>query len=418
MDNGKLNFRDIPVDDDLYKIKESSLARKSYRSTSVKNPRLWEYGQEVKPGFSRYLEEVIPVDYHQDSDEYTDSLDFDKRGTDPSFTFEDIKNAQDEALIAKENNEDLDVYEEVTHIVQDAFADYLDDHYDIIKDYLKNSKFDTNNLSMDFFNRICSSVASDILLDRNIAEHVEDLYEPGYFDDIFSQYISDAVSIEEKNNPKPLNTLEEATVRASLNDAVGYVVVKDCEYGTWGTGRNSQGKLDGPFLAVDDSDDSKYDTQYKWVEDIDDAELFKSEEDANEALFNHIYDLGMEAGEDGGYTDFYYNEIVPAFKKDHHRGREPKDSEYKLCVKSYAELNNKAVEVFYSDLMTAPSTLKESRIGDVEILLEEFDKQYPEGNPKREEYTLTQYLMKCLGLDKESAYSIASQYLDRGYFTH
>lgn len=369
MDNGKLNFRDIPVDKDLYEIKESSLARKSYRDINVRNPKLWEYGQQAKPGFTKYLEEVIPVDYHQDSDEYTDTLDFDKRGTDPSFTFDDIRNAQDEALTAKEEIGDLDVYEEVNHIVQDAFADYLDDHYDIIKDYLKNSKFDTNNLSMDFFNRICSSVASDILLDRNIAEHVEDLYEPGYFDDIFSQYISDAVSIEEKNNPKPLNTLEEATLKTTLSDAVGFVIVSKKRNSSSKT-RGKLGKLEGPFLALK-SKKGKRDN-FIWVADIEDAEIFTNKEEAQQTVEEAFFSS-------------------------------------KVC---------KVVEVFYSDLLEAPSTLKESRIGDVEILLDEFDKHYPKGNPKRDEYNLTHYLMKSLNLDKDCAYEIASQYLEKGYFTH
>ena len=415
MDNGKLNFRDIPVDRDLYEIKESSLARKSYKNIAVKNPRLWEYGQRTKPGFTKYLEEVIPVDYHQDSDEYTNTLDFNKRGVDPSFTFDDIKNAQDEALIAKEEAEDLDAYEEVTHIVQDALADYIDAHYDTVKEQLRNSKLDVESLSVGFFNRICSSVASDILMNRDIAEHIEDLYEPGYFDDVFSQYISDAVSIKEKDSPKPLNTLEEATVRTSLNDVVGYIVVEEPEWGDSGNGRNKQGKLEGPFLAVDDSDVSKYDTQYKLVKDIDDAELFKSTEDASEALYYYIYIQGLTEDAEG-YTNFYYDELVPFYKKRYHK--EPKDSDYKACVGAYISSNYKISEVFYSDLMTAPSTLKESRIGDVEILLEEFDKQYPEGNPKRDEYTLTQHLMRCLNLDKECAFKIANQYLEKGYFTH
>ena len=399
-----LNFKDIILNEDPIRIKNSTLAKSSFKEASIREPKTWKLGEQRTPGFNKYTETITP--HFHDEDDYLNSLDFDNREPDHSFTFEDIKNNTAKEAEARDYVEDIDVQEEISQLVQDAFADYLDNHKSYIRKY-RDPKL---------FNKVCSEVTSDVLTQSNLSSYIDEMYEPGYFDDVFSQYMEEAEEKEEILDEE--EPLEEATVRASLNDAIGYVVVKDCEHGTWGTGRNSQGKLDGPFLAVDDSDDSKYDTQYKWVGDIDDAELFKSEEDANEALFNHIYDLGMEEGESGDYTDFYYNELVPAFKKDHHRGREPKDSEYKLCVKSYAELNNKAVEVFYSDLMTAPSTLKESRIGDVEILLEEFDKQYPEGNPKREEYTLTQYLMKCLGLDKESAYSIASQYLDRGYFTH
>jgi hemerythrin len=396
-----LNFKDIILNEDPIRIKNSALAKSSFKEASIREPKTWKLGEQRTSGFNKYTETITP--HFHDEDDYLNSLDFDNRELDHSFTFEDIKNNTAKEAEARDYVEDIDVQEEISQLVQDAFADYLDSHKSYIRKY-RDPKL---------FNKVCSEVTSDILTQSNLSSYIDEMYEPGYFDDVFSQYMEEAEEKEEILDEE--EPLEESTVRASLNDAIGYVAVEEPEWGDSGNGRNRQGKLEGPFLAVDDSDDSKYDTQYKLVKDIEDAELFKSEENAREALYYYIYIQGLT--EDAGdYTNFYYDELVPFYKKRYHK--EPKDSDYKACVRAYISSNYKVTEVFYSDLMTAPSTLKESRIGDVEILLEEFDKQYPEGNPKREEYTLTQYLMKCLGLDKESAYSIASQYLDRGYFTH
>ena len=396
-----LNFKDIILNEDPIRIKNSALAKSSFKEASIREPKTWKLGEQRTPGFNKYTETITP--HFHDEDDYLNSLDFDNREPDHSFTFEDIKNNTAKEAEARDYVEDIDVQEEISQLVQDAFADYLDSHKSYIRKY-RDPKL---------FNKVCSEVTSDVLTQSNLSSYIDEMYEPGYFDDVFSQYMEEAEEKEEILDEE--EPLEEATVRASLNDAVGYIVVEEPEWGDSGNGRNKQGKLEGPFLAVDDSDVSKYDTQYKLVKDIDDAELFKSTEDASEALYYYIYIRGLTEDAEG-YTNFYYDELVPFYKKRYHK--EPKDSDYKACVGAYISSNYKISEVFYSDLMTAPSTLKESRIGDVEILLEEFDKQYPEGNPKRDEYTLTQHLMRCLNLDKECAFKIANQYLEKGYFTH
>ena len=157
--NNKLCFKDIPAADiDVNSLRESTLNRKASRGVKIRTVNKWYLGKPSKSGFNKYLEEIVPPDYHEDAQIFTESLDFDRRGEEPSFTFEDIKRSSRKIRESLDES-NIDEYEDISQRVQDAFVSYLENNRGIIKKYFKKSKIDVNSLSSEFFNSICTDVS-------------------------------------------------------------------------------------------------------------------------------------------------------------------------------------------------------------------------------------------------------------------
>lgn len=385
--SNKLHFRDIPaVDKDVYTLREETLNNKASRGVNIKKVNKWYLGKPSNSPFNKYLENVIPVDYHRDTDVYRRSLDFNKRGSDPSFTFKSLK----EDLNYIEDDSNLEEYEDISQLVQDAFADYLDTHKHEIRKYLKNSKVDINNLSAEFFNSICTDASLEVMKDPHIREMNSPELEE-YLAPIFEELLESYTLNEAKYVKPELPKYMEVSARHYKNECLGYIVEKSV------SDRNEYGKLRGPFLSL--CEDEK---TYELSEYVEDAEIFESQEDADE-----------------GARLFCMQGLIGEWEKESGMDIDDEDRlELENTASDIVWEDFKITPIYYSDIEDTSDTFRESRIGDVEIICQEFDEKYPKGHPKRDEYHLTSLLQRFMNLDAITASNIANSWLTRGYFTH
>ena len=139
---------------------------------------------------------------------------------------------------------------------------------------------------------------------------------------------------------------------------------------------------------------------------LEDADIFDSKDDAIEGLHEALLE-GLD---------------TPEAFKDHETNTESYEDWIDWI--DYDALDNYEIKpVYATDASTdyaylTRSGLKESRINDVLIILDEFDTQFPKGNKNRDVYHLTRRLVDYAGLDKEIATEIAVRHLDGKMFNY
>ena len=56
-----LNFKDIILNEDPIRIKNSTLAKSSFKEASIREPKTWKLGEQRTPGFNKYTETITPT---------------------------------------------------------------------------------------------------------------------------------------------------------------------------------------------------------------------------------------------------------------------------------------------------------------------------------------------------------------------
>lgn len=396
----ELNFKRIAVYNTQQDAEDKYLSESCDDSVDIVKPRKWQLGDKPKTYFNKYTEDVNPEE--EVENKIFEDLDFEKEDNGPEdFKFEDLVN--------KPQYDDYeDDYEDDTEVDEDVLrSEVLTSIADCLNKYLRDHRGLYTDIDQADIDRICKIMTKDYLnynkgeYDRDPADTYDvmktELAQPGFFDDAFDFYLGNISKAKYNSNTfkgvsdavwaDPKDSLSEATVRSRMNDVVGYVV------------SNTLGHDGGYYLSTTDEGSS-------WAEDLEDADIFDSKDDAVEGLHEALLE-GLD---------------IPEAFKDHETNTESYEDWIDWI--DYDALDNYEIMPVYANSASVNysyltrSGLKESRINDVLIILDEFDERFPKGNKNRDVYTLSKRLMDYAGLDKETATKIASGHLEGKLFNY
>lgn len=396
----ELNFKRIAVYNTQQDAEDKYLSESCDDSVDIVKPRKWQLGDKPKTYFNKYTEDVSPEE--EVENKIFEDLDFEKEDNGPEdFKFEDLVN--------KPQYDDYeDDYEDDTEVDEDVLrSEVLTSIADCLNKYLRDHRGLYTDIDQADIDRICKIMTKDYLnynkgeYDRDPADTYDvmktELAQPGFFDDAFDFYLGNISKAKYNSNTfkgvsdavwaDPKDSLSEATVRSRMNDIVGYVV------------SNALGHDGGYYLSTTDEGSS-------WAEDLEDADIFDSKDDAVEGLHEALLE-GLD---------------IPEAFKDHETNTESYEDWIDWI--DYDALDNYEIMPVYANSASVNysyltrSGLKESRINDVLIILDEFDERFPKGNKNRDVYTLSKRLMDYAGLDKETATKIASGHLEGKLFNY
>lgn len=338
----ELDFKKLSVSDTSYDLKEAYLTRESYKDIEKIIPVNWYLGKKSNRGFCKYTEDVSIDDTPRDSEEFRNSLDFNNSVEDASL----------EGLESKTRNIDISDYGDLggNSFVEDnyeeglacevgrKFSKFLRDNKEDIVSLLE----DPNGLEEDDLDDVEEIVSKDVINSENPEEELED---EDSLNEKFELYINNIYEAKKRrSNYIPVEALKETDL-TKKSPKLGYIV------------RDSS----GDWLSLDESGN------YSFEDSLSLAELFDSEEEAEEVL-----------GE---------------------------------CM-GRREARNCTIEPLYEKTKKVYQSLKETGSKDACLICEEFDRLFPEGNLHRTEYDLTRRLMSFGNLREEDAKKISKKFFN------